>query len=120
DPAVRRACDRAIRLLRELGAAVREVSLPHTVYAVATYYIIAPGWTTPRPALRRIGRRARAVPDHARRRVRSRGAAPRAGRHVRAVVGLLRRLLPEGAADARADRSGLPQRLRSRRGSAVH
>jgi aspartyl-tRNA(Asn)/glutamyl-tRNA(Gln) amidotransferase subunit A len=42
DPAVRRACDRAIRLFRELGAAVREVSLPHTPYAVPTYYIIAP------------------------------------------------------------------------------
>ena len=42
DPAVRRACDRAIRLLRELGAAMREVSLPHTPYAVPTYYIIAP------------------------------------------------------------------------------
>src|SRR3989449_5569936 len=42
DPAVRRACDRAIRVLRELGAAVREVSLPHTQYAVPTYYIIAP------------------------------------------------------------------------------
>jgi aspartyl-tRNA(Asn)/glutamyl-tRNA(Gln) amidotransferase subunit A len=38
---VRRACDRAIRLLRELGAAVREVSLPHTRFAVPTYYIIA-------------------------------------------------------------------------------
>jgi aspartyl-tRNA(Asn)/glutamyl-tRNA(Gln) amidotransferase subunit A len=42
NPGVRRACDRAIRLLRELGAAVREVSLPHTPYAVPTYYIIAP------------------------------------------------------------------------------
>ncbi|PYP73296.1 MAG: Asp-tRNA(Asn)/Glu-tRNA(Gln) amidotransferase subunit GatA, partial [Gemmatimonadetes bacterium] len=42
DPGVRRACDRAIRLLKELGAAVREVSLPHTPYAVPTYYIIAP------------------------------------------------------------------------------
>jgi aspartyl-tRNA(Asn)/glutamyl-tRNA(Gln) amidotransferase subunit A len=42
DPAVRRACDRAVRLLRELGAAVREVSLPHTPYAVPTYYVIAP------------------------------------------------------------------------------
>jgi len=42
DPGVRRACDRAIRILRELGAAVREVSLPHTPYAVPTYYIIAP------------------------------------------------------------------------------
>jgi aspartyl-tRNA(Asn)/glutamyl-tRNA(Gln) amidotransferase subunit A len=42
DAGVRRACDRAIRLLRELGAAVRDVSLPHTPYAVAAYYIIAP------------------------------------------------------------------------------
>jgi aspartyl-tRNA(Asn)/glutamyl-tRNA(Gln) amidotransferase subunit A len=42
DPAVRRACDRAVRIMKELGAAVREVSLPHTQYAVATYYVIAP------------------------------------------------------------------------------
>jgi aspartyl-tRNA(Asn)/glutamyl-tRNA(Gln) amidotransferase subunit A len=42
DPGVRRACDRAIRIMRELGAAVREVSLPHTAYAVPAYYIIAP------------------------------------------------------------------------------
>src|SRR3989475_1325890 len=42
DPAVRRACDRVIRIVKDLGAAVREVSLPHTSYAVATYYIVAP------------------------------------------------------------------------------
>ena len=42
DPAVRRVCDRAIRMMKELGAAVREVSLPHTPYAVPTYYVIAP------------------------------------------------------------------------------
>ena len=42
DPVVRRACDRAIRMMKELGAAVREVSLPHTPYAVPTYYVIAP------------------------------------------------------------------------------
>ncbi len=42
DPGVRRACERAIRIMKELGAAVREVSLPHTAYAVPTYYIIAP------------------------------------------------------------------------------
>ena len=42
DPAVRRACERAIRLMKEQGAAVREVSLPHTAYAVPTYYVIAP------------------------------------------------------------------------------
>jgi aspartyl-tRNA(Asn)/glutamyl-tRNA(Gln) amidotransferase subunit A len=42
DPAVRRACDRAVRLMKEQGAAVREVSLPHTQYAVPTYYVIGP------------------------------------------------------------------------------
>jgi len=42
DPAVRRACDRAVRHLKDLGASVREVSLPHTPYAVPTYYVIAP------------------------------------------------------------------------------
>src|SRR6266513_4150180 len=41
-PAVRRACDRSIRMMKELGAAIREVSLPHTPYAVPTYYVIAP------------------------------------------------------------------------------
>jgi aspartyl-tRNA(Asn)/glutamyl-tRNA(Gln) amidotransferase subunit A len=42
DPGVRRACDRAIRALKELGASVRDVSLPHTAYAIPTYYVIAP------------------------------------------------------------------------------
>ena len=42
DAGIRRACERAIRILRELGAVVREVSLPHTPYAVPTYYVIAP------------------------------------------------------------------------------
>jgi aspartyl-tRNA(Asn)/glutamyl-tRNA(Gln) amidotransferase subunit A len=42
DPGVRRACDRTIKLLKDLGASVREVSLPHTSYAIPTYYIIAP------------------------------------------------------------------------------
>ena len=42
DPAVRRACERAVRLMKEQGASVREVSLPHTLYAVPTYYVIAP------------------------------------------------------------------------------
>jgi aspartyl-tRNA(Asn)/glutamyl-tRNA(Gln) amidotransferase subunit A len=42
DPGVRRACDRAIKILKELGAVVREVSLPHTAAAVPCYYVIAP------------------------------------------------------------------------------
>jgi len=41
DPEVKQAVDAAVRKLQSLGAEVVEVSLPHTDYAVATYYIIA-------------------------------------------------------------------------------
>ena len=42
DQGVRRACERAMERLRALGATLRDVSLPHTKYAIPTYYIIAP------------------------------------------------------------------------------
>jgi aspartyl-tRNA(Asn)/glutamyl-tRNA(Gln) amidotransferase subunit A len=42
DPAVRAGCDRAIAALKEAGATIRPVSLPHTELAVPTYYVIAP------------------------------------------------------------------------------
>ena len=42
DGGVRAGTDRAIAALRELGAEVVEVSLPHSRYAVPTYYIINP------------------------------------------------------------------------------
>jgi len=41
-PGVREAVERALGLLEGLGAEVVECSLPHTGYAVATYYVIAP------------------------------------------------------------------------------
>jgi aspartyl-tRNA(Asn)/glutamyl-tRNA(Gln) amidotransferase subunit A len=41
DPEVRRAIDAAVVQFEKLGAEIREISLPHTDYAVATYYIIA-------------------------------------------------------------------------------
>ena len=41
DPDVKRAMDEAIALYKSLGAEIREVSLPHTEYAVATYYLVA-------------------------------------------------------------------------------
>lgn len=41
-PGVQAGCDRAIATLKSLGAEVRKVSLPHTRYAIPTYYIIAP------------------------------------------------------------------------------
>jgi aspartyl-tRNA(Asn)/glutamyl-tRNA(Gln) amidotransferase subunit A len=54
---------RAIERVRDLGATVREVSLPHSMYAVPTYYIIAPAeaaanlarYDGVRYGLRRIG-----------------------------------------------------------------
>jgi aspartyl-tRNA(Asn)/glutamyl-tRNA(Gln) amidotransferase subunit A len=42
DAGVAAVCAAALERLRALGATVRSVSLPHTRYAVPTYYIIAP------------------------------------------------------------------------------
>ena len=42
DPAVRARFDEAVEALQAGGARVREVSLPHTRFAVPTYYILAP------------------------------------------------------------------------------
>jgi aspartyl-tRNA(Asn)/glutamyl-tRNA(Gln) amidotransferase subunit A len=41
DPQVKAAVDAAVKTLEHLGAEIVEISLPHTDYAVATYYIIA-------------------------------------------------------------------------------
>lgn len=42
DPGIRTLCDKAVELLRGMGASIREVSLPHTHLAIPVYYIIAP------------------------------------------------------------------------------
>jgi aspartyl-tRNA(Asn)/glutamyl-tRNA(Gln) amidotransferase subunit A len=42
DPAVRARFDQAVEALRAGGAEVRRISLPHTRFAVPTYYILAP------------------------------------------------------------------------------
>ncbi|RTZ97530.1 MAG: Asp-tRNA(Asn)/Glu-tRNA(Gln) amidotransferase GatCAB subunit A, partial [Deltaproteobacteria bacterium] len=42
DPDVSRAMTEAVRKIEDLGASVVSVSLPHTAYAVAAYYVIAP------------------------------------------------------------------------------
>src|SRR5437867_2680279 len=41
DPEVKDAVDTAVKQLEKLGAEIVEISLPHTDYAIATYYIIA-------------------------------------------------------------------------------
>jgi aspartyl-tRNA(Asn)/glutamyl-tRNA(Gln) amidotransferase subunit A len=42
DAGVRAGVDRAVDALRALGAELVSVSLPHTAYAVPTYYVLAP------------------------------------------------------------------------------
>ena len=42
DVEVEESVRNAIEALRQCGATVKEISLPHTEYAIATYYIIAP------------------------------------------------------------------------------
>jgi aspartyl-tRNA(Asn)/glutamyl-tRNA(Gln) amidotransferase subunit A len=42
DPEVAQATNKALETLKKLGAAFIDVTLPHTQYALATYYIIAP------------------------------------------------------------------------------
>ncbi len=42
DPEVAAATEKACQVFRELGAELMDISLPHTDYGVAAYYIIAP------------------------------------------------------------------------------
>lgn len=42
DPEVEAAVREAVKVLEKQGAVVKKISLPHTEYAVAVYYIIAP------------------------------------------------------------------------------
>ncbi|MCU0780570.1 MAG: Asp-tRNA(Asn)/Glu-tRNA(Gln) amidotransferase subunit GatA [Akkermansiaceae bacterium] len=42
DPGVRRLVDAAVARLAAAGAEIVDLSLPHTEYAVATYYVLAP------------------------------------------------------------------------------
>src|SRR5437868_11769889 len=42
DAEVQAMWDKGIQLLKDAGAEIVEISLPHTKYALATYYVIAP------------------------------------------------------------------------------
>ncbi len=42
DPRITALCDRVLDALRARGATVRQISLPHTAYAIPVYYIVAP------------------------------------------------------------------------------
>lgn len=42
EPAVQQAVQEGLRVLENLGASLVEVSLPHTEYALSTYYVVSP------------------------------------------------------------------------------
>ena len=118
DPEVKQAVAAAVEQLAQLGAEVVEVSLPHTDYAIATYYIIATAEASAnlarfdgiRYGLRRGRRRPdRALRQDARRRVWRRSEAAHHPGHLRPEQRLLRRLLPAGAEGAHVDPQRFPE-----------
>ena len=112
----------AIEVLQSLGAQVREISLPHTEYALPVYYIIAPAEASANLARYdgvRYGPREEAgsmlevyfrTRGHA---LRPGGDPPRDDRHLRPLGGLLRRLLRPGAEGAHAHKARFRAGLRA-------
>ena len=112
--------------LRDAGAEIVDISLPHTKYALPAYYVIAPAEASSNLARYdgvRYGRRARIGANegitamYERTRAEGFGAEVQAAgddRHLRALGRLLRRLLPAGAEGADADQARLRDGLRRR------
>ena len=121
DPQVKQAVEAAVQQFTKLGAEVVEVSLPHTDYAIATYYIIATAEASANLARFdgiRYGLRVdgadpiETVRQDAGPGFRRRSEAADHPGHLRAEQRLLRRLLPAGAEGAHADPQRLPEGVR--------
>ena len=121
DPEVKQAVEAAVQQFTKLGAEVVEVSLPHTDYAIATYYIIATAEASANLArfdgIRYGARVDGADPIELYGKTRGAGFRPRGEAahhpgHLRAEQRLLRRLLPARAEGAHADPPGFPEGVR--------
>ena len=83
DAEVEQAVREALRVYEELGAKMREVSLPNSPYALATYYLVAHGGGVEQPGplrrrpLRPPRRAVRGAGRHVRRGRATRASAPR-------------------------------------------
>ena len=118
------AIDAAVKHLESLGAEIVEVSLPHTDYSIAVYYIVATAEASANLARFdgvRYGYRAENPTDHARflwadagRRVWARSETPDYSGNLRFKFRLLRRLLFAGAEGSGVDPPGFRAR-RSRK-----
>ncbi len=107
DPEVKSSVEASIQNLAKAGAEIVEVSLPHTKYAIPTYYLVATAEASSNLArydgvryshrLQPRKNAVRDVPQESRRRVRRRGQASHHSRNLRPERRLLRRLLPESA-----------------------
>ena len=109
EPGVEARVREAVAALEAAGAEIVDVSLPHTEYGLATYYIIAPAEARPTwPATTGSATATRTahgdvIANYLRTRgtrLRGRGQAPDHARHLRPLGRLLRRLLPQGAEGA--------------------
>ncbi len=114
DDRVRAAFDAALETLRDRGATLVDIELPHAKLAIPVYYLIATAEASSNLARYdgvKYGYRSPAAKDGSleddvqpdpRRGIRRGGQAAHHARHLRAERRLLRRLLPEGAAGAHA------------------
>ena len=123
EPGVEEATREAIRTLEGLGATVEETSLPHTSYALAVYYIIAPSEASANLARYdgvKYGYSAQGRRQHVGRPgedtavgLRTRSEAAHNAGNIRPIRRLLRCLLPEGAEGSHDHKAGIRGSLRA-------
>ena len=116
DPEVRAQIEKGIEGLKAAGCVIKPISLPHTKYAIPTYYLVATAEASAnlarfdgvrygyraKPASGHADTLARDVPQLARRGLRRGGKAADFAGHLCSFGRLLRRVLRQGAAGAPA------------------